>query len=201
MKKGKVVLAPRPVAAMLQRRADRRLREIASNSDIAERHVFEELGTVAATILGALSPEQRVAAALGVFERLLDGMSADDATAWLGIQLQKQHATLELKAIAASETDAGRRRGGAASVAIRQVPWNAWRSWICTHFNVDDAAKVPSADRTAIITVISYRAGVKIRRPALDKSVPTELPALKGRNGQPPSDDTIRRKLFDSRAK
>jgi hypothetical protein len=196
MKKGKGVPYPRPVAAMLQRRADERLREIASRSDIAERHVFEELGPVALSNLKALSPERRVAAALGVFERLCGGMSPVDATAWLAIKVQEQRSALERKAKAASETDAGRRRGGAASVAKRQALWEEWRNWLLKHFG----AGLSADDRRSIVDVIVFRAGAKTQEPKLNKIVPDTLPVL-GRKGKPPSDDSIGRQLFNTRAK
>jgi hypothetical protein len=196
MKKGKDVPEPRPVAAMLQRRADARLREIASNSDVAERHVFEELGEVALANLRALSPERRAATALGVFERLCGGMSADDARAWLAIKVQEQRFALERKATAASETDAGRRRGGAASVAKRQALWDEWRNWIFQYFG----ARLSADDRRSIVDVIVFRAGARTQEPKLNKNVPDTLPVL-GRRGKPPSDDSIGRNLFNTRAK
>ena len=196
MKKGKAVPAPQPLAAMLQRRADERLREIAANSDVAERYVLDELGEVAATNLRALSPERRTAAALEVFKHVLCGMRGDDATAWLAIKVQEQRLALERKATAASEAKKGRSRGGAISAAKRQAPWGAWRAWVLRHFG----AKPSAAERRDILDLIAFRANAKGREPKLNKIAPETLPPL-GRQGRAPSSNSIRRNLFGTRAK
>jgi hypothetical protein len=198
-KRGKKSPTVFPVAAAFQSHADETLRELASGAHIAEQYVREVLGEVSAANLRALRPEDRDAAAVEVSQRLAEGMSVGLVKAGLEIAVRKQRLALERKAKTAAGTEAERKRGAAATGAKRKAPWDIWRTWICKYFGVDDAAKVPSADKNAIIAAIVYRAGTKTQQPTL--RVPAELPTLKGRDGKPPSDQSIRRNLFRSRAK
>jgi hypothetical protein len=189
-----------PVTAAVQRSADEFLRETASSSHVAERHVAEEIGDEAAQTLRALPAEKRAHVALGAFKRLQGGMSVDDVTAWLAIKVREQRTAFEAEAKKTSTAQAAHRRGAAASVARRRAPWDAWRDWICEHFEVADATKVRPEDRRLIVEVVVYRARAKGHRPSLDDAVP-KLPVPKGRDRNPPSDDSIRRNLFGTRAK
>jgi hypothetical protein len=189
-----------PVRAAVQRSADEFLREIASSSHVAEHHVAEEIGDAAVRTLMALPAEKRAHVALGAFKRLQGGMSVDDVTAWLAIKVREQRTAFEAEAKKASIAKAAHERGAAASVAQRRAPWDAWRGWICEHFGVSDTTKVQPEDRRSIVEVIVYRTRAKGHRPSLDDAVP-KLPVPKGRERNPPSDDSIRRNLFGTRAK
>jgi hypothetical protein len=194
-------LSDSPIVAVFKKHADESLREISSGADVAERNVLEVLGDLAATKLKALAPENRAAIAQIALQRLRDGETVEDVNAWLSIKVLDQRLVHEREARKASGIQSERKRGGTNSAANRRAPWLTWRDWICKHADVQDPAKVDSDLKRSIVDVISFRNGAHIQPPGLDTCVPVELPRLPGRAGKPPSDDTIRRNLFFSRAK
>jgi hypothetical protein len=190
-----------PITAAFKKHRDENLREIMSGADIAERHVLDAFGELAATNLKALIPENRGVIARIAFQRLFDGETVEDVKVWLAIKVRDQRLALEKDAKTVLGLQAGRKRGGANSVTNRQAPWQAWRDWICAHASVRDPTEVSSDLRRSVVDVICFRGGARNSRPTLDASVPSTLPILRGRTGKVPSDDSIRRNLFGSRAK
>ena len=190
-----------PIIASLKKIADENLRESVSGADVAERHVLEFFGEAAAAHLKALIPELRVTTAQEAFERHKSGATADEISAWLSIRVRDQRRILEKTAQENSDAKVERRHGGIQSVAVRRAPWQAWREWICEYAKVSTPAKAHQNFKNSIVEVIRFRCGAKVPKPSRNASVPKTLPNPRGQDGKAPSEDSIRRNLFNSRAK
>jgi hypothetical protein len=194
-------LATFPVAETFKKVSDEYLREIASGAVVAERRVREVFGELAAANLKAIIPEQRLAIARDAFQRLIDGDAIDDVVLWLSIKVRDQRRSLEKSAKTVSGIVAERKRGGSNSAAARRARWAPWRKWICEEKRVTNPDAVHPNFKRSIIEVIRFRSGARIPKPPRDASIPDELPIIRGLRGKPPSEDSIRRNLFGSRAK
>lgn len=146
-------------------------------------------------------PEDRAEVALEAFKRLKSGSTVNEVTAWLSLTAVKRRRALETAAQAWLDVENERKQGALASAAARRGPWQAWREWICREANVPSPEKAHLNFKRTIIEVIRFRKGVTLQEPPGNARVPKDLPALRGQDGKWPSEDTIRRNLFGSRAK
>jgi hypothetical protein len=190
------------VASMLRRLGDEHVRAIVTGGHDAEHLVRANLGDEAGSLLRALPPEDRADAASELFSRIAKGtLAADDAVSWLSIRVRRARQSLERVADAADRIKAERSRGGIASTATRRAPWQVWGKWIWKETGRHPGKTHPNYQKD-IIRVIQARArGKAIKETERARRVPAGLPIILGKNGKPPSEKSIRRNLFDSRAK
>jgi DNA-binding MarR family transcriptional regulator len=181
------------VTAAVKRLAEEHIRTTAANGYEAERLVRAKLGDRAGDLLKALPPEARARTACEVFERIEDErLTFEGAHSWLFMQVLEGRQKLE-QAVQAVET--GRSRGGKASTAARCRPWQLWEQCMQPHPSRD----FPKFQR-AVISVIQGRArGTPNEELEQKHGVPANLPGIAGKNGQPPSERSIRRHLFGAK--
>ncbi len=180
-----------PVTAVFRRLGERHVRSIDTGAYHAEQTIREKYGDEASRLLSALPPEDQMQVASDMVERIKDGrMKSDDVPLWLFMRVRQA-------ADAAAAVKAERSRGGDASTAARRAPWKPWQEWVCKH----PSRRHPNFQRD-IIRVIQGRArGRPIKETERVRNVPDNLPPIYGMNGKPPSEDSIRRNLFDSRVR
>jgi hypothetical protein len=186
------------VAARLRLLGDEHIRTLDSGAAQAERIVRTTLGDEAGSLLMALPPADRATAAYEMFQRIKDGrMNFDDASFWLSMRVRRSRQRLEQAANAGAAIKAERSRGGEASAATRRAPWKPWQEWIYKH-----PSRAHPNFQSDIIRVIQGRAGGRpIKETERVRNVPDDLPTIYGRNRKPPSEDSIRRNLFNSRVR
>jgi hypothetical protein len=181
------------VAATLRRLGEEHVRTLAADGYDAERLVREKLGDKERDLLQALPPEDRAKTAYELFRRIAQGrITIGEASFWLSMQVRKARHKLER---AANEAQDARSRGGKASTAARRRSWQPWEQWMHPHPH----REFPKF-QGSIIRVIQGRArGTPDEKLELKCGVPKGLPVILGKNGQSPSERSIRRHLFGAK--
>jgi hypothetical protein len=190
-----------PITRALRNIADEQFRERISCAAVAERYVSNSFGDAAAATLKSLMPEDRAEVAIEAFRRRNAGSTVAQVTAWLSLTALKRRRALETAAQASYDVINERKRGGLKSAATRRAVWPEWRDYICEIAKVSDPAKAHRGFKNAIIDVIRFRNGANILEPPRHALTPMGLPKIPGHKGKPPSEATIRRRLFNSRKK
>jgi hypothetical protein len=184
------------VAAMFRRVGEKQIREAASWAKQAEWIVRTALGDEAGSLLKALPPEDRARAAYELFQRIKDGrMKFDDAILWLEMRMDRTLHRWEQAAKAGAAVKAERSRGGEASTAARRAPWKPWQEWLAPH-----QYRGWPKFQGGIVSVIRSRALGKADEELERRlNIPAGMPAIPGKNGKPPSERSIRRRLFGAK--
>jgi hypothetical protein len=180
---------------MLRRVGEEQIREAASGATEAEHVIRQTFGDRAGDLLRALPPEERKPAADELLQRIKDGRTEpNDIFFWLSMKARRIRHRLEQAANAAAVVKAERSRGGKASSEARREPWQQWQRWCASQ------PRGLRAFRRDLVSVIQKKA---LGRPdeELERKlrVPANMPPIHGQNGKPPSEKTIRRRLFGAK--
>jgi hypothetical protein len=190
------------VAATLRRVGEEQVRTLAADGYDAERRVRATLGDREGDLLRALPPEDRAKTAYELFCRISEGrIGIEETSFWLSMQVHKARHKLEQAANVAEKIKAERSRGGKASSATHGTRWALWRAAFCKYANVPHPRNASPNVKKRWVDAIRFRSGQKIPKPQLYDEVPADLPPIYGHRGKPPSIDTIRQNLFDTRSK
>jgi hypothetical protein len=183
------------VAAAFRRVGEEQIREVASGAGEAEHDIRQTFGDRAGDLLRALPPEDRKSAADELLQRIKDGRTEpDDIFFWLSMRARRTRQRLEQAANAAAVVKAERSRGGKASSAARREPWQQWQRWCASQ------PRGLRAFRHDLVSVIQKRAlGQPDEELERKRHVPPNLPVIRGRGGKPPSEKSIRRRLFGAK--